>query len=187
MANALSLDEKFDSITKDFRSIESIFQMLKPAICALLEKGIKVLIITLGSYGVFLCSTEGLDFMNQALNRRTASSSSKQLYELVNKNRLANQFLHSIKTRPESSLHAYHFPSLPASVVSLTGAGDCLVGGILASICAGMDVMQSTAVGIAVAKAAVEAESNVPTKDSLKTVRDEAVNILAAAKPLVFN
>ena len=42
--------------------------------------------------------------------------------------------------------------------VRLTGAGDCLVGGKLASICAGLNFMQSVAFGIAAARAAVEAE-----------------------------
>ncbi|GMY05852.1 pseudouridine kinase [Fagus crenata] len=45
-------------------------------------------------------------------------------------------------------LFAVHFPALPASVVRLTGAGDYLVGGMLASICAGLNVMQGVAVGI---------------------------------------
>ncbi|KAH7653881.1 Ribokinase protein [Dioscorea alata] len=171
MANALSLNKKFDFITKSFQSIETLFQMLKPAICVLLEKGVKVLSVTLGSYGVFLCCTGGPDFINEALNRRTASCSSRKLYELVNNNSLANRFHCNTETGMKSSSFAYHFPSLPASVVSLTGAGDCLVGGILASICAGIDLMQSIAVGITVAKAAVEAESNVPAKYSLTTIK----------------
>ncbi|MBA0872823.1 hypothetical protein Goshw_021402, partial [Gossypium schwendimanii] len=48
---------------------------------------------------------------------------------------------------------AVHFPALPASVVRLTGAGDCLVGGMIASLSTGLDVMQSVAIGIAAAKA----------------------------------
>ncbi|KAH7653877.1 Ribokinase protein [Dioscorea alata] len=186
MANALSLNKKFDFITKSFQSIETLFQMLKPAICVLLEKGVKVLSVTLGSYGVFLCCTGGPDFINEALNRRTASCSSRKLYELVNNNSLANRFHCNTETGMKSSSFAYHFPSLPASVVSLTGAGDCLVGGILASICAGIDLMQSIAVGITVAKAAVEAESNVPAKYSLTTIKDEAVKIMSSAQPLAF-
>ena len=42
--------------------------------------------------------------------------------------------------------------------VRLTGAGDCLVGGKLASICARLNFMQSVAFGIAAARAAIEAE-----------------------------
>ena len=63
-----------------------------------------------------------------------------------------------------------HFPALPTLVVRLTGAGDCLVGGMLASICTGLNLMQSVAVGIAAAKAAVEAETNVPTAFSLASI-----------------
>ena len=69
-----------------------------------------------------------------------------------------------------SSLCAFHLPALPASVVSLTGAGDCLVGGILASICSGLDIMRSVAVGTAVAKVAVEFEDNVHSEFSLRAV-----------------
>nr|POF10665.1 hypothetical protein CFP56_27223 [Quercus suber] len=52
-------------------------------------------------------------------------------------------------------------PCGPSSVVTmrLTGASDCLVGGKLASICAGLNFMQSVAFGIAAARAAVEAET----------------------------
>ncbi|GMY39270.1 pseudouridine kinase isoform X1 [Fagus crenata] len=73
--------------------------------------------------------------------------------------------------------------ALPASVVRLTRAGDCLVGGMLASF-AGLNVMQSVAVGTA-AKAAVEAETNVPTTFSLDTIADDARSVYSAAN--VFN
>ena len=63
-----------------------------------------------------------------------------------------------------------HFPALPASVVRPTRAGDCLIGGMLASICAGLNLMQSVAVGIAAAKAAVEAGTSVPTAFSLASI-----------------
>ena len=62
------------------------------------------------------------------------------------------------------------FPALPASVVRLTGVGDCLVGGMLASICVGLNLMQSVAVGIAVAKVAVEAKTSVPIAFSLASI-----------------
>ncbi|KVI10779.1 Carbohydrate kinase PfkB [Cynara cardunculus var. scolymus] len=76
-----------------------------------------------------------------------------------------------------SSPYVVHFPAVSsASVVRVTGAGDCLVGGAVASICAGLDVMQSIAVGIAAAKAAVEAETNVPTEYSLEQIA-EACNL----------
>ncbi|MBA0863241.1 hypothetical protein Goshw_018560 [Gossypium schwendimanii] len=48
---------------------------------------------------------------------------------------------------------AMHFLALPASVVRLTGAGDCLVSGMLVSISTSLDMMQSVAIGIAAAKA----------------------------------
>ena len=65
---------------------------------------------------------------------------------------------------------AVHFSALPASFVRLTRAGDCLVSRMLASICAGLNLLQSVAVGIAAAKAAVEAETSVPTAFSLASI-----------------
>ena len=65
---------------------------------------------------------------------------------------------------------AVYFPALPTSFVRLTRAGDYLVGGMLASICPGLNLMQSVAVGIAAAKAAVEAETSVPTAFSLASI-----------------
>ncbi|KAA3462989.1 putative sugar kinase YeiI isoform X2 [Gossypium australe] len=65
---------------------------------------------------------------------------------------------------------AMHCPALPASVVRLTGAGDCLVGGMLASLSIGLDMMQSVAIGIAATKALVEVDSNVPSQLSLPTI-----------------
>ncbi|KAJ0076986.1 hypothetical protein Patl1_36346 [Pistacia atlantica] len=83
-----------------------------------------------------------------------------------------------------SQFFAMHIPALPASVVRLPGAGDCLVGGTLASVCAGLDVIQSVAVGIAAAKAAVEAETNVPSEFSLTAIADDARTVYAGAKVL---
>ncbi|KAL0356738.1 UNVERIFIED_CONTAM: hypothetical protein Scaly_1359500 [Sesamum calycinum] len=67
-------------------------------------------------------------------------------------------------------------------VVRLTGAGDCLVGGAVASICAGLDIMQSLAVGIASAKGAVETETNVPAEYDLTKISDDAASVYSAAK-----
>ncbi|KAJ6365102.1 hypothetical protein OIU76_029968 [Salix suchowensis] len=151
MANALSHENMFCQIERDTTrrgSVESLFQFLKPAILVLLEKGIKIVAVTLGADGVFLCS-RGPNLIERS-----------------------------------SHLFSVHFPALPASVVRLTGAGDCLVGGTLASLCSGLDIMQSIAVGIAAAKFAVEGEVNVPSEFSLDTITDDARSIYSAAKIL---
>lgn len=176
MANALSFDDQFHLIQRldnngNRRPIESMFQMLKPAIQVLLKKGIKIVVVTLGSDGMLLCCREGPDFIREMVKNSKSSSYGRQLYELLSLKCPTNQFFQVPKFKWSSSYpYVLHFPSLPASVVSLTGAGDCLVGGTLASVCSGLDFMQSVAVGIAVAKAAVETEYNVPTKYCLTTV-----------------
>ncbi|KAK9287429.1 hypothetical protein L1049_015850 [Liquidambar formosana] len=188
MANALSCGELFQPIQRDNSktksSIESLFRMLKPAIWVLLEKGIKIVVVTLGSNGVFLCSKGGLGCMKIGLKRTKPYGFGRQLYETMTSSCPSNRFFGARGF--EGNLFAVHFPALPASVVRLTGAGDCLVGGVLASICAGLDVFQSVAVGIAAAKAAVESEANVPNEYSLAKIADDARTVYSAAKVVFY-
>ncbi|XP_073155596.1 pseudouridine kinase isoform X2 [Henckelia pumila] len=184
MANALSSGNKFSPIERDILSscsMESLFQMLKPPIWVLLEKGIQVVIVTLGSNGVFLClkamhGAEKHDFV-----KRKSFSLCRKLYETVN---LSCPPSRTLNTSRPSGIHyiAIHFPALPASVVRLTGGGDCFVGGTIASICSGLDIMQSVAVGIAAARRAVESESNVPAEFDLTKVADDARSVYSDAK-----
>ncbi|KAK3195539.1 hypothetical protein Dsin_026849 [Dipteronia sinensis] len=184
MANALSGENTFHPISREKYSMETLFQMLKPAIWVLLEKGVKIVVVTLGPDGVFLCSKGRSKSMRIGPERTKTYGFSRMLYEIVTSSCPSSSY--SGATQPEggSQFFAMHFPALPASVVRLTGAGDCLVGGTLASICAGLDFMQSVAVGIAAAKAAVEAETNVPSEFSLTTIADDAKTVYVAAKVL---
>lgn len=170
MANALSCANVFPPIERgNTYSAESLFQKLKPAIWLLLEKGIRMVVLTVGSDGVFLCSRGRPSFKRANLERIKPFDTSGQLYKVVTSSCPPHWHCATDLER-DYHLFAVHFPALPASVVRLTGAGDCLVGGTLASICAGLNVMQSVAVGIAAAKAAVEAEANVPGAFSLATI-----------------
>lgn len=168
MANALSGGNVFSYSPieidngRDKWPIDSLFQRLKPAIWILLKSGIKVVIVTLGSNGVLLCSKGGPSFMRVHHEGIKRGAFSRLLYKTVAISCPPNLIPGFAKSEDSSLLFAVHFPALPASVVRLAGAGDCLVGGTLSSICAGLDVMQSLAVGIAAAKAAVESETNVP-------------------------
>nr|XP_023909124.1 uncharacterized protein LOC112020797 [Quercus suber]POF26601.1 pseudouridine kinase [Quercus suber] len=186
MANALSCANVFPPIERGNKDLtESLFQKLKPAIWLLLEKGIRIIVVTLGSDGVFLCSKGGPSFMNSGLERLKPYGSCEQFYKIVTSS-CPPHWCGATDSEKDSHLFAVHFPALPASVVRLTGAGDCLVGGMLASICAGLNLMQSVAVGIAAAKAAVEAETNVPTAFSLASIADDARSVYSAAK-VVFS
>jgi hypothetical protein len=169
MANALSCANAFPPLERGNKySTESLFQKLKPAIWVLLEKGIRIVVVTLGSDGAFLCS-RGPSFMRAVLERIKSHGSSRQFYQIVTSS-CPPHWYGATNLERDSHLFAVHFPALPVSVVRLTGAGDCLVGGMLASICAGLNVMQSMAVGIAAAKASVEAETNVPIAFSLANI-----------------
>lgn len=184
MANALSHENMFRHIERDSNSrcsVESLFQFLKPAILVLLEKGIKIVAVTLGADGVFLCS-RGPNVVRFSLDRTKKYGFSGQLYDKVVSSCPSSRFSGALQIEISSHLFSVHFPALPASVVRLTGAGDCLVGGTLASLCSGLDIMQSIAVGIAAAKSAVEGEANVPSEFSLATITDDARSIYSAAK-----
>lgn len=155
MANALSPKHTFSPIQKEASTITSLFQQLKPAISILLEKGIKVVILTLGSKGVLLCSKKHFNFLHSICPKR--NNNNKRLQEAINLVCPVGRFSGG------GGGGVVHFPAVSlAAVVRLTGAGDCLVGGVVASVCGGLDLMQSVAVGIATAKAAVEVETNVP-------------------------
>ncbi|KAJ6936878.1 pseudouridine kinase [Populus alba x Populus x berolinensis] len=184
MANALSHENMFRQIERDSNSrssVESLFQFLKPAILVLLEKGIKIVAVTLGADGVFLCS-RGPNVVRFSLDRTKKYGFSGQLYDNVASSCPSSRFSGALQIERSSHLFSVHFPALPASVVRLTGAGDCLVGGTLASLCSGLDIMQSIAVGIAAAKSAVEGEVNVPSEFSLATITEDARSIYSAAK-----
>ncbi|CAJ1932540.1 unnamed protein product [Sphenostylis stenocarpa] len=165
-------------------SVLSLFQMLKPAIWVLLEKGIEVVLVTIGSNGVFLCNKEGPSYLKKPTEKINRSGFGGQLYKSFMQNCPPSPYSGFSKLDKSSPLCAVHFPSLPASVVRHTGAGDCLVGGTLTSICAGLDIMQSVSVGIAVAKAAVEAEANVPNSFNLSAIADDAKSVYSGAKVL---
>ncbi|KAF7842550.1 pfkB family carbohydrate kinase [Senna tora] len=184
MANALSGKDVFHPLkTKHNLSTISLFHMLKPAIWVLLEKGIQVVVLTLGSEGVILCSKGVRRCIKSPVGKTTQTGYGGQLYKTIMQKCPPNRF-GVLEPDTSSRLFAVHFPSLSASVVRLTGAGDCLVGGTLTSICAGLDIMQSISVGIAVAKATVEVEANVPSAFSLATIADDAKTVYSAAKLL---
>lgn len=179
MANALSGGNTFRPVEKDHSkkySTESLFQMLKPAILVLLEKGIKIVAVTLGADGVFLCS-RGPNCMRTGLERTKKCGFSGLLYDIVASSCPSSRFSGVMQNERSSHLFAVHFPALPATVVRLTGAGDCLVGGTLAALCSGLDVMQSMVVGIAVSKTAVEAETNVPSVFNLASIAGICVTL----------
>lgn len=162
MANSLLPEKEFkfhlDPTGSKMHSVESLFQMLKPAISFVLCKGIKCLVVTLGQAGVFLCFREWPQSEVQDPKSSKLASLSRMPHVIVNEGELGVEF------------HAYHFPALNASVANPTGAGDCLVAGVIASICSGFDLMQSVAIGIAVAKVSVESKTNVPAEFNMKNL-----------------
>ncbi|KAK8636519.1 hypothetical protein V6N13_124265 [Hibiscus sabdariffa] len=182
MANALSSGNLFPPIEKNKCSTDTLFQMLKPAIWLLLQKGVKVLVLTIGSDGVILCTKGEPNSWRIGLGKSRQHGFGQQLFETMTSSSHPNWCSDSKVLERSPNFLAVHFPALSASVVRLTGAGDCLVGGMLASLSAGLDVMQSVAIGIAAAKASVEVDSNVPSQFSLETITGDARIVYSAAK-----
>ncbi|XP_047309271.1 pseudouridine kinase [Impatiens glandulifera] len=185
MANALSHEEIFTLNPHDFNgsqnSVESLFQKLKPAIWVLLEKGIEAVIVTVGSNGVFLCSKRGRKFWKSSDKLHNFDSS---LYKLVNSSCGRDHFFGASKFGGDFGFFAMHFPALPASVVRVSGAGDCLVGGTLAALSTGLNIMQSISVGIAAAKTSIEVDANVPSEFSLAKIAEDARTVYFAGKDI---
>ncbi|GAB2246698.1 hypothetical protein Droror1_Dr00006580 [Drosera rotundifolia] len=163
-------------------SIETLFGTLKPAISVLLERGIKFVIVTLGSDGVFLCSRGGPRCLNETLNGAQSLGMEEELYSTVMMSCPPDDYSRSTSFKGSSHLFVVHFPALPATVARVSGAGDCLVGGILSALCSGLNVKQSMAVGVAAAKASVQAEANVPTMFDLAAMAGDAGVVYSSAK-----
>ncbi|XP_037462450.1 pseudouridine kinase-like isoform X2 [Triticum dicoccoides] len=187
MANALSTPGKYNFVKLEqcnnkAESVDYLFEMLSPAMIFLLEKGIKLLLVTLGSNGVFICCREHVNFMKDQ-KRCKVTPFSTQLLEKLEGCSLSSMPV-NLSREGSSRTCVFHLPATSASVVSLTGAGDCLVGGFLSSLCGGLDIMQSVAVGIAVAKASVESEANIPANFSAASIADEARRTLLSARQI---
>ncbi|VAH16562.1 unnamed protein product [Triticum turgidum subsp. durum] len=185
MANALSTPGKYNFVKLEqcnnkAESVDYLFEMLSPAMLFLLEKGIKLLLVTLGSNGVFICCREHVNFMKDQ-KRCKVTPFSTQLLEKLEGCSLSSMPV-NLSREGSSRTCVFHLPATSASVVSLTGAGDCLVGGFLSSLCGGLDIMQSVAVGIAVAKASVESEANIPANFSAASIAEILIQTTYGAK-----
>ncbi|KAF8022054.1 hypothetical protein BT93_G2251 [Corymbia citriodora subsp. variegata] len=165
---------------------ESLINMLKPAIILLLGKGVKVVVVTIGAQGVFLCSKEGSILTRAVVEKPQSLGKSSELHRLISSDCPTYKFPDARQIEGTSHLFALHLPGLPASVKKLTGAGDCLVGATLALICEGLNIIEAISVGIAAAKATVEADSNVPSTFDLIGVADDARSVYSAVK-VVYN
>jgi sugar/nucleoside kinase (ribokinase family) len=114
--------------------LHSFIHQLEPCVLELLQRGIGYVVLTLGKHGVILCSKKPCHINNKGE-----------------------------KMGGLSNACYYHFPALKATIVSLSGAGDCFVGGALTGLCLYKDLCSSIAFGIAVANRAIQSELNVPS------------------------
>lgn len=193
--SSLNLSQSLQILENDGKkmNVEAIYEIFKPAISILLDEGIKFIVLTLGSFGVFLCFKEvssltvipiNASKSNQFEKGRTGSG--QLALSTVEKPKFSNNYHARYQESGKKILHfnCLHFPALPASILCLTGAGDCFVGGTLAALCVGKDIIESMAFGVAVAKRAVESELNVPSHLSLTMVSDDAKTVLSLMRTI---
>ncbi|CAH8355184.1 unnamed protein product [Eruca vesicaria subsp. sativa] len=183
MAKTLCARSMFNTFKPEENKLspEDVFCALRPAILVLLESGIKVVMVTLGSNGALLCSKGN---PKKALNINRKFPKRVEIFKRVQLICSPNRFSEPGFSN-STSLFAMHFPTVQTKVKKLTGAGDCLVGGTLASLSDGLDLLQSFAVGIASAKAAVESDDNVPPEFKLDLVTDDAELVYSSARMLL--
>ncbi|CAM6114565.1 unnamed protein product [Calypogeia fissa] len=86
---------------------------------------------------------------------------------------------------PLGQILFHHYSALPASVVKLSGAGDCLVAGTLAALSKNLVEPRAVAYGLAAAKLAVESEMNVPERLSWEQLSDSVRDVLDQVRTLV--
>ncbi|KAG8094407.1 hypothetical protein GUJ93_ZPchr0012g19748 [Zizania palustris] len=152
MANALSPSQKYNFVKMEqcknkAEAVEYLFEMLSPSMFFLLEKGIQLLLVTLGSNGVFICCKECTSFMKDQQKSEIMPFSTQLLEKL------------------EGWFPSNMIGNLPRE-----------------ALCGGLDIMQCVAIGIAVAKASVESEANIPDKFCAASIADDAKRTLLSAK-----
>lgn len=187
--SSLNLFQSLQILEKDGKkmNVEAMYENFKPAISILLDEGVKFIVLTLGSSGVFLCFKEVSSFRMIPINgsesnqfEKSPTGSGQPALSTVEKLVLSNNYHARCQESGQNILHlnCLHFPALPASISSLIGAGDCFVGGTLVALCGGKNIIKSMAFGVAVAKQAVESELNVPSHLSSTMVSDDAKTAL---------
>jgi sugar/nucleoside kinase (ribokinase family) len=146
IAMSMGTDYNLNSILNQSdhdNDLHSFIHQLEPCVLELLQQGIDYVVLTLGKHGVILCSKKPCHINNK-----------------------------EEKTGGSSNACYYHFPALKATtIVSLSGAGDCFVGGALTGLCLYKDLWSSIAFGIAVANRAIQSELNVPS--SLRLTQED--------------
>lgn len=103
---------------------------LRPHIQAVLEAGVKNIVLTLGSSGAALCTL----------------------------------------SKDSSHITIHHCPALPATIMNCSGAGDCLVAGMVYGLLKRRTTTAALACGVAAAKEAMESEANVPASINPVTI-----------------
>ncbi|GAX79447.1 hypothetical protein CEUSTIGMA_g6888.t1 [Chlamydomonas eustigma] len=185
--------------------IPSDIQQLVPFAGILLSTGLRYIVLTLGGQGAALMMmsqqddryhaaavrednalmsgnrTEGatVQLLHPQQDDRYHAAAVREDNALMSGNRTEGatvQLLH-----PQQMVVMY-MKALPAKVVSLSGAGDALVGGMTAALSMHYSAHEALAHGMAAAKMAVQSEENVPRNMDFDSLAEDANAALKTMK-----
>jgi len=97
---------------------------------------------------------EGLEWVANALMKKTNTRN------LVIK--LGGEGFISYESKEDGFISRQHFPALNTNPVDVAGAGDSLLAAMSVGLCSGASLMQSSAIGVAMASIAVQSIGNKP-------------------------
>ena len=114
---------------------------------------------------------EGLEQLANSLIKRTSTRN------LILKLGAAGFIVY--ENQKEGFINRQHFPALNPNPVDVTGAGDSLLTALAVGICAGIPLMQSSAIGACLAKIAVQTVGNFPvSRQKLQNCLDEIIKLI---------
>ena len=97
---------------------------------------------------------EGIEWVANALMKDTNTR------KLVMK--LGREGFIAYESEPDGFVNRQHFPALSVNPVDVAGAGDSLLAALSVGLCSGATLMQSSAIGVAMASIAVQQIGNIP-------------------------
>ena len=156
-----------------FSSAQEAVETMHADIEVMLREGVVHVVLTLGEMGVLLSTRAsagdgggGRGPRRPRVNPSPRGGSDRDTFQVVHR----------------------HFPALPASVVSLVGAGDSLVAGCAAALLGGLGVEEAVAMGVAASRRAIEDAANVPSRPDVAfgALREDSRSVLAGVQTVKY-
>jgi len=122
-------------------------QLYRREIQQLLQGGVQNVVLKVGSDGIAIACLKG-NLVGQTLPTFT-------------RNHIQKEITNTSSTSIQEIMQYRHFEAFPAKVISVDGAGDSLVAGLIGGIVSGRTLTESAPIGLMCAKFAIEAFARV--------------------------